>query len=414
MTVNQKLNKVMEFLIQNKDRHNINPHTIHETIFEKSIPYTEAQLLHRKLLESGYVRVVSDKFLAYSLETEQFLIDGGYGGEYSSDSPESSVKNHVSKVFVTYAWGNPIHEDEVRRLTNHLRDKGFHAEVDRMLTQDRTTLNLKKMMYLAMQYDKVIVVLSPTYKQKADEFKGGVGTEYTILINDIDEKPNKYILVTLDGITKDIIPFGLAGNEIVDLSKPDGEDKLFRKLTGVPEFEFSPVASQKTVLTPEKIGPFAPVKPENIFSIEKPAVTSGNRLAQGGLYTWVEFTLTFRFKNISNKTIEGLHYTVKYKQELNGNEYMNAEDGYITNHFDFEKKIFPSAISQSETIILKVQSHQIRQVLASKIFFTLYTEYGTLEREFPIEDLLQVTDPVKNYMPKQPLNADLFNQGGLW
>ena len=63
------------------------------------------------------------------------------------------------------------------------------------------------MMHKAMtDYYKVIIVLSKGYKEKADNFKSGVGQEYQLIINDIIENTTKYILVSFEGIPNDIKP----------------------------------------------------------------------------------------------------------------------------------------------------------------------------------------------------------------
>lgn len=45
--------------------------------------------------------------------------------------------------------------------------------------------------------DKVIIVLSEEYKEKADSFKGGVGDEYQYIIKDIKNKNKSIFLLRL-------------------------------------------------------------------------------------------------------------------------------------------------------------------------------------------------------------------------
>src|SRR5450432_643286 len=96
------------------------------------------------------------------------------------------------RVIVTYSWDSEDHKEKVIQYVNHLREKGFHAEVDRMLSQNQSAIDFKKMMHQAMtDYPKVIIVLSRGYKERADEFKGGVGTEFALVLADIDYNLNK-------------------------------------------------------------------------------------------------------------------------------------------------------------------------------------------------------------------------------
>jgi hypothetical protein len=149
-------------------------------------------------------------------------------------------------IFVTYSWDGDNHENRVHSFVNFLRQNGFNAKIDKMLSQEQTSINFKQMMHQAMHsFNKVIVILSPGYKIKADEFKGGVGTEYRMLINDIEANPRKYILFSFQDISPAIVPFGLQGNEvIVELSKL-WQDRLFAKLSGEDLYHFSPVAQKK-------------------------------------------------------------------------------------------------------------------------------------------------------------------------
>lgn len=164
------------------------------------------------------------------------------------------------EVFVTYSWDNDEHCERIISFTNFLRQSGFYAEMDRMLIQNESAIDFKKMMHKAMtDYKKVIVVLSKGYKEKAEAFKGGVGNEYTLILNDIEVNKNKYILVSLDGINDNITPLFFKGREIIDLSDNTNkkQEKLFAKLQDIKEYEFANVASSKPIIK-QKVAPNFP------------------------------------------------------------------------------------------------------------------------------------------------------------
>jgi len=158
-------------------------------------------------------------------------------------------------IFVTYSWESGEHKDRVISLTDHLRKaEGFNAQMDEMIFQDQTATDLNKMMFTNIhKASKVIVVLSRGYKQKAEKDEGGVGIEYNIILKDIEVNPQKYILVSFEPFSADIIPFGFKGRIITTLTSPDGIDELVRKLGGNIKYEFSPVAPQKRVVPPKPI-----------------------------------------------------------------------------------------------------------------------------------------------------------------
>ncbi|MFT4073647.1 MAG: TIR domain-containing protein [Dysgonamonadaceae bacterium] len=178
------------------------------------------------------------------------------------------------EVFVTYSWDDDNHCDKVISFTNFLRQSGFNAEIDQMLIQEETAINFKKMMHRAMtDYKKVVVILSKGYKEKAEAFKGGVGNEYELILNDIEENPNKYILVSLDGIKNNIIPLFFKGREIVDLSENTNEkqQKLFAKLQDIKQYQFADVSGSKPIIQQKVISDFIPSNNRitNIFKKDK-------------------------------------------------------------------------------------------------------------------------------------------------
>ena len=169
------------------------------------------------------------------------------------------------KVFVTYCWSDENgnidrdHQDMVGKLVYQLRTQwGMEATFD--LYEMNHERNFVKMMYQRLQtHDKVIIVLSKGYAQRADEFKGGVGTEYERIINDIKEKPKKYILLSFGAHQDTAVPYGMKGDEIItlfspmlDASRPNPEqEKLLSYLTDQPLYEMPPVSSTRPVIKPK-------------------------------------------------------------------------------------------------------------------------------------------------------------------
>ncbi|WP_341836852.1 toll/interleukin-1 receptor domain-containing protein [Chitinophaga pollutisoli] len=140
------------------------------------------------------------------------------------NEPVLSVKEDSPLlVFVTYAWEDDEHNERVISFTNHLRGLGYNAVVDRLLSQQESATHFKEMMYRTLtRADKVIIVLSKKYKTRADNFEGGVGTEFRYIISDLPKYPKKYILVALEGYSDIIIPNALQDREIIDLSREGG------------------------------------------------------------------------------------------------------------------------------------------------------------------------------------------------
>lgn len=275
LTENQKLDKILVFLATNPARNNITAKTVHQEIFEKSISFDDAMNLYMKVMVSGMVRVIGYQYLMYSLNTGQFLDRGGFTNQRINipnaeplNIPDWNVVNvakskATGEVFISYSWDNEEHENKVVSFTTYLRGKGFDARMDKMISQEQTATNFTTMMHKAMfEHQKIIIILSQGYKRKADSFSGGVGKEYELLLNDIEKNPKKYILVSFEGRALDLIPFGLQGRDIIDLSSEDNDEKLFRKLTGQDEYVFPEVAPEKPSFKPKKITDFRSPKPK--------------------------------------------------------------------------------------------------------------------------------------------------------
>jgi internalin A len=154
-------------------------------------------------------------------------------------------KNEPVKVFVTYCWTNEqgifdeAHQNKVGKFVNQLRKEW---SIDASFDLHKTETNFIKMMFQNLQgNDKVIIVLSEGYAIKADDFKGGVGTEYERVINDITNHPSKYIFVSFENRDYKKYPFGFQGNdtivineELVGSNLPVEQNRLLAKLKDEP------------------------------------------------------------------------------------------------------------------------------------------------------------------------------------
>lgn len=166
------------------------------------------------------------------------------------------AENIQPSIFISYCWDSKEHEDHVISFADRLSIDGYHVEIDKIITQRHSSTNFIQMMEEAFfKSDKVIVVLSERYKEKAEKFEGGVGYEYRSILSEIDEKPTKYILVSFKGRNSKIIPKGFKGRDLVDLENGNFEP-LYRKLNGQPEYVLSPVLKERPAFEQRIIRPF--------------------------------------------------------------------------------------------------------------------------------------------------------------
>ncbi|PXX98809.1 hypothetical protein DF185_15645 [Marinifilum breve] len=179
----------------------------------------------------------------------------------SKESKEKPTKS--TSVFISYSWDNEIYKEKVISFADFLRKKGFIADLDIKLMQEESAKDFNKLMHEGiLKYDKVIVLLSDVYKQKAENFEGGVGKEYSYIIKDIVKNENKYVLASFENINTEsisrIAPIEFSSRHIVDLQKDENSSfkVLFSKLTDSKEYIFSDVASETPVIDPKEIKPF--------------------------------------------------------------------------------------------------------------------------------------------------------------
>ncbi len=110
-------------------------------------------------------------------------------------------------VFISYSWDSLEHGEWVLNLANQLRENGVDAILDQYELSAGKDLNY--FMEQGIAADKILVILTPNYKLKADKREGGVGFEYSMLTESyFKSEPNK---------TK-ILPILRVGNK--DLSSP--------------------------------------------------------------------------------------------------------------------------------------------------------------------------------------------------
>lgn len=208
----------------------------------------------------------------YEIKPERNIVE--YKKELEDINKINENKDNISKentVFISYAWDTTEFNEKVLSFCNYLRENGYNSKIDIQEISCNSSVHFPEMMSKNMNSDKVIVVLTESYKDKADNFLGGVGQEFRYIISEIAQNENKYILVSFNGIDNNIVPNSLKGRNIIDLKQDElnGFKKLFSKLSDVPLYEFSEVSSSKPEINPIKLPKFTlnnnDIKPLNFI-----------------------------------------------------------------------------------------------------------------------------------------------------
>lgn len=132
------------------------------------------------------------------------------------------------KVFISYSWTSPEHEQFVLDLATTLRDNGVDAILDKWrLKPGQDKYVFMESMVTDPAVVKVLVLSDKRYAQKADARAGGVGTESQIISAELYSKmtQTKFIPVVceFEESGEPCLPVFMKGRIHVDMT---GEDKF--------------------------------------------------------------------------------------------------------------------------------------------------------------------------------------------
>jgi hypothetical protein len=132
----------------------------------------------------------------------------------------------IPKVFISYSWSTPEHEEWVIGLATRLRQDGVDVVLDKWdLKEGQDIYAFMESMVTSSDIDKVLIICDKSYKEKADSRKGGVGTETQIITSEIYNSVNqeKFIPIIAERDEKGdaFIPTYIRNRKYIDLSSDD-------------------------------------------------------------------------------------------------------------------------------------------------------------------------------------------------
>lgn len=167
------------------------------------------------------------------------------------------------KVFISYSWSGPEHEQFVIELATTLRTHGVDAILDKWrLKPGQDKYVFMESMVTDPSVVKVLVICDRVYKKKADSRAGGVGTESQIISSELYSKvgQTKFIPVIAerDDNGKEFLPVFMAGRIYVDMSSDEkwgeGLDELLRLIYEQPLYPEPKLGEVPAFLKPESSG----------------------------------------------------------------------------------------------------------------------------------------------------------------
>ncbi|MBD9406591.1 TIR domain-containing protein [Acidovorax sp. ACV02] len=139
------------------------------------------------------------------------------------------------RLFISYSWSNPQHEQWVLDLASELVSSGIDVVLDKWdLREGHDAIAFMEKMVTDPSISKVALVCDEVYVTKADGRAGGVGTETQIISAEVYAKQNqdKFVAVIAEKGTdgKLFLPTYYKSRIYIDLSESERYAESFEKL----------------------------------------------------------------------------------------------------------------------------------------------------------------------------------------
>ena len=139
--------------------------------------------------------------------------------------------NKTPLVFISYSWDSEEHMKWVRKLAEDLVKNG----VDIRLDQWKNQLGADIAYFMdesGRRADRVLCILTPSYKERANELIGGVGYEYRNITAEMyaDVKTTKFIPILREGTFEESDPTALLGRITLDMRDDSKYEEKFEEL----------------------------------------------------------------------------------------------------------------------------------------------------------------------------------------
>lgn len=139
------------------------------------------------------------------------------------------------KIFISYSWTNPDHQDWVINLAERLVSDGVDVVIDKWhLKEGQDKFNFMETMVKSPDISRVLIILDQKYSEKAEQRAGGVGTETQIISPKIyaDVSQEKFIPIVSEknDSGEAFVPTYLEGRIYIDLSELDHFEENYENL----------------------------------------------------------------------------------------------------------------------------------------------------------------------------------------
>ena len=155
----------------------------------------------------------------------------GFEGENQNTDclQEDVFKQSQKKIFISYCWEDEEHQKWVHQLAKRLAEK-FEVKID---IKQPLGIELNQFMeQMIANSDKVLIITTPTYKERADGRIKGVGYETSLITNDLvsDQNKIKFIPIIRKGSKEESYPTYLGNRKGLDMKDDTQFEETLKEL----------------------------------------------------------------------------------------------------------------------------------------------------------------------------------------
>ena len=141
------------------------------------------------------------------------------------------MNSKIPKVFISYSWDNETHQEWVLKLAKKLCENGVDVFFDKYDLRAGRDMN-HFMENSVRESDRVLLIMTPNYKVKAENRKGGVGNEVSMIRAEKFncQETEKFIPIVRLGNREECTPLFAKSLVDIDMSIEDDFENSFEEL----------------------------------------------------------------------------------------------------------------------------------------------------------------------------------------
>ena len=141
------------------------------------------------------------------------------------------------KIFISYSWTTPEHEQRVLDIATELVESGIDVILDKWNLKEGDDADVfMEQMIADPTIQKVLIICDKMYSEKSDKRKGGAGTEAQIISREVYEQQpdeNKFVVAAFEineETCKPYLPVYYGSRKYIDFTDPNKYARKFEEL----------------------------------------------------------------------------------------------------------------------------------------------------------------------------------------